>query len=342
MANFKPEFGVQFLKAVVWTRYGSPDVLQLREVKTPTPKDNEVLIRIHATTVTAGDCEQRALKLPFWYSLTMRAYVGLRKPKRISCLGMDLAGEIESVGPNVKRFKNGDQVFASTGFVHMGTNAEYICLPEQPPDGAITHKPKNMTFIEAACVPTGGMEALSFLRKAKLKDGQTILINGAAGTIGPFAVQLAKHFGAQVSVVDSKPKLDMLQSIGADHVIDYAQKDFTKSGKKYDLILDLVGKASFSGSINSLNRNGQYHIANPKLLQVFRGRLTSFFSSKKVLFGGTTPKIEDLVFLKKLIEARKLRSVVDKTFPLVQTVKAHKYVETGQKIGNVILIVTNN
>ena len=327
------------MKAIVWTEYGSPDVLQLKEVDTPSPKSNEVLIRIYATTVTLGDCEQRNLKLPIWYRLLMRAYIGFKRPKRITILGMDLAGEIEAVGRDVKQFKKGDQVFATTGFVRMGTYAEYICLPEEPEKGALTIKPANMTYEQAASVPTGGLEALTFLRKGNIQSGQKVLINGAGGTIGPFAVQIAKSFGAEVTGVDTTKKLDMLLSIGADHVIDYTQKDFTKSGETYDFILDVVSKSSFSGSIKSLNQNGRYLIANLGLLKMVRGRWTSKTSSKKVMFGATFPKTEDLVFLKELIEAGKIKSVIDRTYPLDQIVEAHRYVETGQKKGNVVIIV---
>ena len=243
------------MKAIIWTKYGSPDVLQLKEIEKPVPKGNEVLIRIYATTVTSGDCEQRNLKLQIWYRLLMRAYIGFRRPKRITILGMDLSGEIESVGKDVKLFRKGNQVFATTGFVHQGTCAEYISLPEEPENGALTIKPTNMIYEQAATVPTGGLEALNMIRKGNIQSGQKVLINGAGGTIGPFAVQLAKYFGAEVTGVDSTKKLDMLLSIGADHVIDYTQEDFTKSGETYDFILDLVRNSSFSGSIKSLNQN---------------------------------------------------------------------------------------
>ena len=330
------------MKAIVWTEYGPPEVLQLKEVETPTPKDKEVLIRIYATTVTAGDCEQRSLTLPILYRLLMRAYVGLKRPKRITILGMDLAGEIEAVGKDVKLLQEGDQVFAATGFVGMGANAEYICLPEEPEKGALALKPANMTYEEAAAVPVGGLEALHFLRQGNIQIGQKVLINGAGGTIGTFAVQLARYFGAEVTGVDSTSKLDMLRSIGADQVIDFTQEDFTKSGKIYDFILDVVGKSSYSGSIRSLKQNGRYLIANPVPSQMVRGRWTSMTNSKKVLFGAASPKTEDLNFLKELIEAGKMRSVIDRRYPLEHIAEAHRYVETGHKKGNVVITVQQN
>lgn len=327
---------------MVWTQYGPPDVLQLAEVETPTPMDNEVRIRISATTVTAGDCEQRSLKLPIWHALPMRIYVGLIRPKRITILGMELAGKIESVGADVARFREGDQVFAATGFVRMGACAEYICLPEEPKDGALALKPTNMTYEEAAPVPVGGLEALYFLRQCTVQRGQRVLINGAGGTIGTFAVQLAKYFGVDVTAVDSTRKLDMLRSIGADQVIDYTQEDFTNSGETYDVILDVVSKSSFSRSIQSLTHQGRYLIANPGLSQRVRGRWISRTSSKNVIFGAAELKTEDLKFLKELIEAGKIRSVIDRTYPLEQIVEAHRYVETGYKAGHVVITVDPN
>jgi NADPH:quinone reductase-like Zn-dependent oxidoreductase len=327
------------MKAIIWTAYGPADVLQLQEVQKPTPKDNEVLIRIHATTVSAGDCEQRSLQLPIWYALPMRAYVGLNRPRRITILGMELAGEIESVGKDVKLFKEGDQVFAATGFFRTGTYAEYICLPEEPAEGALATKPANMTFEEAAAVPMGGHEALCFLRQGDVQSGQEVLINGAGGTIGTFAVQLAKYFGAEVTAVDSTGKLDMLRSIGADEVIDYTQEDFTKGGQTYDFILDVVSKSSFSGSVRSLRQNGRYLIANPGPSQLVRGRWTSMTSSKKVIFGAAYPNSEDLIFLKELIEAGKMKSVIDRRYTLEQIPEAHRYVETGHKKGHVVVTV---
>jgi len=277
--------------------------------------------------------------LPILYRLLMRLYIGLRKPKRITMLGMELAGEVESVGKDVKRFKEGDQVFAATGFVGMGTYAEYICLPKEPEEGVLALKPTNMTYAEAAPIPAGGLEALHFLRQGNIQSEQKILINGAGGTIGTYAIQLAKYFGAEVTAVDSTSKLDMLRSIGADKVIDYTQEDFTKSGETYDFILNVVRKSSFSGSLRSLKQNGRYLIGSHGLSQIVRKRLTSKKSGKKVIFGKSHPNTEDLVFLKELIEAGKLKTVIDRSYPLEQIVDAHRYVETGQKSGHVIINV---
>ena len=328
------------MKAIIWTNYGPPDVLQLQEVKQPTPKDDEVRIRIYATTVTTGDCELRRLKLPLYFSLPMRIYVGFRKPTRITIPGMEFAGEIEAAGKAVTRFRPGDQVFGTTGF-SMGAYAEYICLPEdgKEVDGALAIKPANMTYAEAAAVPVGGLEALHFLRKGNIHRGQKVLINGAGGSIGTFAVQLAKYFGAEVSAVDSLGKLDMLRSIGADQVIDYMQGDFTKNDQTYDVIFDVVGTSSFSGCIRSLKQNGRYLLANPGLSHRVRGRWTSVTSGKKVISGAASHKTEDLIFLKELIEAGKIISVIDRRYPLEQIAEAHKYVETGQKKGNVVISI---
>src|SRR5688572_26295580 len=301
------------MKAIVWTKYGSPDVLQLREIAKPTPKANEVLIKIYATTVTAGDCEARNLKLPILIRLPMRMYVGLRKPKRITILGQELAGEIEAIGKDVKRFKTGDQVFGTTG-LGFGAYAEYICLPEKSAMGALATKPANMTYEEAAAVPTGGLEALHFIRKGNIQRGEKVLILGAGGSIGTFAVQLARYFGAEVTGVDSSGKLNMLRTIGADHVIDYTQEDITKHAEIYDVIFDVMGKSSFSGSVRSLKQNGRYLLGNAGLSQMVRGRWTSIRSSKKVIIGAANQQNEDLLFLKALIEAGKMKSVIDRCY----------------------------
>ena len=294
------------MKAMVCTRYGPPDVLQLRELEKPTPKDNEVLVRVHAATVTKGDCELRSLNLPLTWQLFVRVGFGFRAPRK-KILGQELAGEIESVGRDVKLFKKGDQVFAFTG-LHLGAYAEYNCLPEK---GLIAMKPVNMSFEEAAAVPVGGLHALNCLRKGNVQSVQKVLIIGAGGTVGTLAVQLAKSFGAEVTCVDSTGKLEMLGSIGADHVIDYTKVDFTKSGERYDVIFDVVGKSSFSGCIGSLKEKGVYLLGNPRLSQQVRGLWTSMMTSKKVVGGTVSYKTEDLIFLRELIEAGKIRSVID-------------------------------
>jgi 2-desacetyl-2-hydroxyethyl bacteriochlorophyllide A dehydrogenase len=326
------------MKAIVWTKYGPPDGLSLQAVEKPSPKDNEVLIRIHATTVTAGDSELRSFKLPILFWLILRLYIGLRKPGRISILGMELAGKIEAAGKDVKHFREGDQVFAASG-LRFGAYAEYICLPST---SVMAIKPTNMTYEEAAAVPVGGLEALYFLRKGNIRSGQKVLINGAGGSIGSFAVQLAKSFGAEVTGVDSTTKLDMLRSIGADHVIDYTQEDFTQNGQTYDVIFDVVGKSPFSRSIRSLKQNGRYLLGNAGLSQMVRGLWASRISSKTVIWGASSNKAEDLVVLKALIEAGTIKSVIDRRYPLEQIAEAHRYVDSGQKKGNVVIALAHN
>ncbi|MCP4416738.1 MAG: NAD(P)-dependent alcohol dehydrogenase, partial [Chloroflexi bacterium] len=302
--------------------------------------DNELLIRIYATTVTAGDCELRSLNFPIYLNLVMRLWRGFLKPRENSVLGTELAGEIEAVGKDVKRFKVGDQVFGSAGS-GFGANAEYICLPEEPGEmeGSVAIKPANMGYEEAATVPFGGRDALHFLRKGNIQSGQRVLINGAGGSIGTFGVQLANYFGAEVTAVDHTDKLDMLRSIGADHVVDYTQEDFTKSGQIYDVIFDVVGTISFSPKEKSLKQNGTYLTANPRLPQMFQGLWTSMRSNKKVIMETANGTIEDLIFLRELIEAGKLKTVIDRTYPLEQIAEAHRYAETGRKKGNVVITV---
>lgn len=321
------------MKAVIWTQYGPPDVLKLRDVEKPVPREDELLIKVRATNATTGDCEMRNLKFPVWIRFPMRFYVGLWKPTRVTILGGYLAGEIEAVGENVKQFRVGDQVFGFTGF-RFGTYAEYICLPE---NGFVVLKPTNMSFEEAATVPLGGLEALHFLRKANIRPGQTVLVNGAGGSIGTFAVQLAKHYGAEVTAVDSREKMDMLRSIGADHVVDYTSEDFAKNGRLYDVILDVVLNSSFSKIVNSLTDTGIYLMTNPTMAKMIRAAGVSRNSGKKVIFEFTNPNTEDLKVLKGLIEAGNIKTVIDRRFGLHQAVEAHHYIESGQKKGNVII-----
>ncbi|MHA1472156.1 MAG: NAD(P)-dependent alcohol dehydrogenase [Promethearchaeota archaeon] len=328
------------MKAIVCTKYGSPDVLQLKEVEKPTPKDNEVLIKIHATTVTAGDSEIRGSKFPGLLKLLMRLSVGFRGPrKKFSILGQELAGQIEALGNDVTKFKIDDPVFATTGW-HFGAYAEYICLPE---DGVMAIKPTNMTYQEATTVPFGGLEALHYLRKANIQKGQKVLIRGASGSIGTFAIQLAKYYGAEVTAVGNPTSLEVMKSIGADKVIDYTQDDFTKNGETYDVIFDVIGKSSFSSRLNSLKKKGIYLLANPKISLYNREKRISKKSDKKLIsmnMASNKEKTEDLNFLKELIEEKKLKSVIDKLYPLEKMVEAHRYVDKGQKTGNVVISVT--
>jgi NADPH:quinone reductase-like Zn-dependent oxidoreductase len=310
----------------------------LRDVEKPAPKEDEVLVRVYATTVTAGDCELRSLKLPLGYQLMLRMGFGFTRP-RYRIPGTEVAGEIEEVGANVKEFKVGDRVFGSSG-VAFRANAEYICLPEASGEmeGGVAIMPANMTYEEAATVPFGGRDALHFLRLGNVQPGQKILINGAGGSIGTFAVQLAKLDGAEVTAVDSTAKLEMLRSLGADYVVDYTQDDFTESGEVYDVIFDVIGKLSFSQSKNSIKEDGTYLLANP-VSQMVQALWVRMRSNVKVIMQTSSPTIADLVYLRGLIEEGKIRTVIDRTYPLEQIVEAHRYVEKGGKLGNVVITV---
>lgn len=331
---------MSIMKAIVWTKYGSADGLQLREVAKPTPKDNEILIKVHAATASTADTELRGLKLPLLFAIPLRLYIGFIKPTRITILGTEFAGKIVSAGKDVTRYKPGNQVFGYTG-LRMGTYAEYICLAEKPSALAsvMAQRPTNITYEEAAAVPFGGLEALHSLRKANIQHGQKVLIVGAGGSIGTYSVQLAKHYGAEVTGVDKPGKLEMLRSIGADHVIDYTQEDFTKSGQTYDVILDTIGKSSFSGSLRSLKENGTYLNANPGLFGGVRMRWASKRTSKKVIPWTAGYTTANLLVLKELIEAGKIKPVIDRRYPLEQTAEAHRYVDGGHKKGNVVITV---
>jgi NADPH:quinone reductase-like Zn-dependent oxidoreductase len=326
------------MKAIVCTKYGPPEVLRLVEVEKPVPKDNEVLIKIFATTVTAGDVRIRGFVVPLLFWIPFRFALGIRRPKRF-ILGVEMAGEIESVGKDVTQFKAGDQVFGAPPWMSFGAYAEYICIPE---NGILTIKPTNMTYEEASPVPFMGIGALFFLRKADIQSGQKVLIYGASGAVGTYAVQLAKYFGAEVTGVCSTKNMALVRSLGAAKVIDYTKEDFAVNAESYDVIFDTVGKSSFSGCIRSLKKNGFYLSAERGFLQVIRGLWISLTSNKKIIGGTAKAEAEDLIFLKKVIEAGKLKSVIDRHYSIDEMVEAHRYVDQGHKRGNVVITLKHN
>jgi NADPH:quinone reductase-like Zn-dependent oxidoreductase len=325
------------MRAVVYEKYGSPDVLELREVAKPTPKDNEILIKIYATTVTAADFRARSFTIPPAFWLPARITLGLRKPKK-AILGAELAGEVETVGRNVKRFKKGDQVFAATLIV-AGAYAQYRCLPE---DAAIAIKPSNLTFEEAAALPIGARTALHYLRKANLQKGQKVLVYGASGSVGTYAVQLAKYFGAEVTGVCSTSNVELVKSLGAEQVIDYTVEDFSNQGETYDVIFEAVDKSSFSACMRTLKKNGIYlNVVTP--LWSLRMLWTKMTTNKKLMLGENVPEsAEDLLFIKELVEAGKLKPVIDRCYSLTQIVEAHRYVDKGHKKGNIVITVEHD
>ena len=333
------------MKAIVYTEYGPPDVLKLKEVEKPTPKDNEILIKVHATPVNYGDIVARNFKniparefhMPLLFLLPTRISFGLSKPKR-TILGSEFAGEVENVGKDVTKFKPGDPVFGYLG-QNMGANAEYLCMPE---NGMLGIKPANMSYEEAACVPYGGIMALSHLRKVAVKKGQKVLINGASGGIGSLAVQLVKYYGAEVTGVCSTPRVDYVKALGADKVIDYTKEDFTKNGETYNLIYDILGKSTFSRCKNSLSENGRYLLASFKTGKLLQMLGTSIRGKKKVMCAVASEKQEDMVLLKKLVKAGKIKSIIDKTFPMDQAAKAHRYLEAGHKKGHVVITLEHD
>ena len=326
------------MKAIVQEKYGPPEVLKLKEVEKPIPKDTEVLIRVFATTVTLYECWARSCTAPTGFGLLSRISSGIRRPKQ-PILGTELAGEIETVGKDVSLFKKGDQIFATTA-MSLGAYAEYICLPE---DGPLSLKPTNMTPGEAASVPQGALTALYFLRKGNIQKGQKILIFGASGGVGTFAVQIAKQlYECEVTGVCSTKKMELVKSLGADKVIDYTKEDWTKRGEIYDIILDTIGKSSVRRSKKSLKKKGVYIFTTfglPKLFQILWLKMTS---NKKAIIGVLEERPEDLIFLKEQIEDGKLRSSVDKTYTMKQAAEAHAYVESGQKMGQVVISMVEN
>ncbi len=334
------------MKAIVYTKYGPPEVLHLQEMDSPAPKDDEVLIHVYATTVNFGDLmarnyraiSPRQFNMPFLLWLLAKLSFGLNQPKN-PILGNEFAGEVEAIGSAVTRFKPGDPVFGCSG-QNMGAYAEYFCMPE---NGAVAIKPAQMTYAEAAVVPYGAIMALNLLRKAHLQPGQKVLINGASGGIGSAAVQIAKEFGAEVTGVCGTPRLAFVKSLGADHVIDYTLEDFTQNGQTYDLIFDILGKADFARCKNALKPNGILLYASFKTKQLLQMLWTARSGSgKRVICAFAPGSLEDLNSVKELMEAGKIQAIIDRCYPMEQAAEAHRYVEEGHKKGNVVIMVGNH
>lgn len=321
------------MQAIVYKEYGPPNVLHVTQVTKPIPNDDELLIRVYAAEATKANCELRSFRFAVkWFWLPLRIVLGFFKPKK-QILGGYFAGEVESAGAKVTTFQPGDQIFGSAG-MKMGCYGEYVCLPASC---TITQKPHNLTFAEAAAVPLGGFNALHFLRKAAVRKGDKVLVNGAGGSIGTFAVQIAKAMGAEVTAVDSGIKEDMLRSIGADYFIDYQKEDFTKNGQTYDVIFNMVARSSYSACVKSLSPRGRYLMGNPRLSDMLRSVLTSKFSNKKAIFAFAGEKLEELLALKAMIEEGKIKPAMDEVFAMEQVVEAHQKVETEQRLGIVVI-----
>jgi NADPH:quinone reductase-like Zn-dependent oxidoreductase len=322
------------MKAIVANKYGSPEVLELQEVAKPTRKANEVLVKVYATTVTAGDARTRSFNVPRSLWLPARLTLGLTKPKK-AIPGMVLAGEVEAVGNAVKRFKKGDQVYGYD-ITRLSTYAEYACVPES---AALALKPSTVTYEEAAAVPFGAITALYFLRKGNLRSGQRVLVYGASGSVGTAAVQIAKAFGAHVTAVCSTSNIEMMKSLGADRVIDYTRDDFTQSGESYDILFDTVGKTTLSSSLESVKHTGVYLQAAASPALMIQMRRAAGRTGKTLIAGTANPTADDLVSVTELVETGKLKPVIDRCYPLAQMVEAHRYVDQGHKKGNVVITV---
>lgn len=317
------------MKAIELTKYGAPEFLQMKEVEKPAPKENEILIKIHATSVSSGDARMRRAD-PF----IIRLIFGFKRPRK-PILGVVVAGEVEAIGKDVTNYKVGDQVFGSSGMT-FGAHAEYVSVPE---NAVLALKPVNMSYEEAAAIPFGGTASLHFLRLANIQEGQKVLIYGASGALGSMAVQLAKNYGAEITAVCSQTNIELMKSLGAHRVIDYTREDFTKNGEKYDVIFDTIGKSPFRKSMKSLNKDGRLLLASAGMGTMIAGALISGFISKKIVSGVIKETIEDMNFFKEEIEKGTLKAVIDRTYSLDQMVEAHRYVDTGHKRGNVVVTV---
>ncbi|MGJ8680068.1 NAD(P)-dependent alcohol dehydrogenase [Paraglaciecola sp.] len=325
------------MKAIIYTKYGTPDVLKVKQIAKPAFEPNDVLVRIKAVEVTKADCELRSFRFPVqWFWLPLRIALGVTKPKK-QVLGGYFSGQIESVGKNVKAFQVGEEVFGCAGF-GMGAYAEYLVISDS---STLLPKPVNLSFENAAAVPLGGLNALHYLRRAKLKKGEKVLINGAGGSIGTFAVQIAKSMGAIVTAVDSGIKENMLREIGADEFVDYTKQDFTQSAQQYDVIFNMVAGVPYSASIKALKPNGRYLLANPRLSDMFRSVITTRYSNKIVMFSFAGEKTEELSTLKDMLEAEEISSVVDIVYPMEQVAEAHRKVEAEERIGSVVISINS-
>lgn len=323
------------MRAITYSHYGPPEVLQLSDVERPVLKDDEVLIRVRAVEATKADCEMRSFKFAVsWFWLPLRLALGIRKPRR-QILGGYFSGEVASLGKNVTQYHVGDQVFGAAG-LRFGAYGEYVALPES---STIVAKPRNMRFADAAAVPLGGLNALHFMRLAKIETGERVLINGAGGSIGTHAIQIAKSMGAEVTAVDSPIKEDMLVRMGIDHFIDYTRDDFAATGRTYDVIFDMVAGSSYAACIKALNPNGRYLSANPRLSLMLRSVFTTRFSNKTVKFAFAQETEDELVSLKEMIESEKIRSIVDRVYSMDQAAEAHVRVETEQRLGAVVITI---
>jgi len=320
------------MKAIELTKYGAPEFLQISEVEKPSPGDHELLIKIFATSVSSGDARMRRAD-PF----IIRLIFGFKRPRK-PVLGVVVAGEIEAIGKDVSTYKVGDQVFGSSG-MNFGAHAEYVTVPQ---DAVLALKPAKMTFEEAAAIPFGGTASLHFLRIANIRQGQQVLIYGASGAIGTLAVQLAKHYGAEVTAVCSTSNFELMKSLGADRFIDYKTEDFTKNGGKYDVIFDTVGKSSTRKALRSLNKDGYLLLASAGLGAMLMGSVRSMFMSKKIVSGVIKETAEDMNFFKQLIENGTLKAVIDRIYTLKQIIDAHAYVDMGHKKGNVVIAINHN
>ncbi|MDH3621788.1 MAG: NAD(P)-dependent alcohol dehydrogenase [Gammaproteobacteria bacterium] len=325
------------MKAITYSRYGPPDVLQLEDVPEPVPKDDEVLIKVRAAEVTKSDIEMRSFRFSVnWFWLPLRLAIGVRKPRR-QILGGYFAGEVVALGKDVTRLAVGDEVYGTAG-IRFGAYGEYISLPARY---TIVPKPTNMSFEEAAAVPLGALNALHFLRLADIQDGEKVLINGAGGSIGAYGVQIAKSMGAEVTAVDKAVKEDFIRRMGADHFVDYETEDFTATSQTYDVIFDMVPGSSYGACIKLLNPNGRYLTGNPTLSFMLRSVFTTWFTDKTVLFRFAGESREELLALKEMIEAGKIGSIVEKVYPMEQAVEAHHRVETEQRLGAIVLAIGN-